>query len=175
MKGDRSMSNKNLPVKYEKTYLGLSKRLTWPEATQLSDTLNRMEEAAQWWIGDFLIITEKEFGEKYAQLVPEGKSQDTWRKYKWVCERAGPGIRVEGLSFSHHEKVAKLTEEEQRQWLAEAKDKGLSVSDLVKAIRASSSITDGEDDEAPDKTNDPLYRHVITCPNCGHKWQKEDD
>lgn len=158
----------NLPVEYRSTTLGMTKKFSFKEAEAIAATLERMSGAVQFWIGDFLNIAEKSFGEDYTQLVPAGDAKETWRKYKWVCERVLPKYRREALSFTHHEIVASFLPEEQDTWLKKAEEKGWSKTALKEAILAEKALNAPKDKKEKDGADDKAgISWVITCPKCG--------
>lgn len=161
----------DLPIVYEATTLGITKRLTYQQAEKVAYTLDRMSGSVQFWVGDFMIIAEKEFGEEFAQLVPEGESRETWRKYKWVCERVSPDVRRVELTFSHHEIVAKMEPEEQARWLELAVKDRLTKAQLKEAIKAAKEPKDGPGEGgggSDDKSSGMMF---TTCPQCGHEFR----
>lgn len=62
-------------------------------------------------------------------------TQETVWQYAYVARSVEYSIRIEGLSFAHHQVVASMKPEQQRYWLDIASTQGLSVAKLRKAIK----------------------------------------
>ncbi len=89
-------------------------------------------------LGDALNYGESMWGDKYAWALEETSLQEsTLRDYAWVCRSVDLSIRIDKLSFAHHQLVAPLNADEQTIWLGKALTNGWSVADLRGAIRAS--------------------------------------
>ena len=67
-----------------------------------------------WAIGDWLNYGERRYGETFAQGV-NGYSVQTQMNAKWVSSRYEFSMRIENLSFTHHQIVAALPIEERKQ------------------------------------------------------------
>lgn len=83
--------------------------------------LARAEQGIQWYIGDALNYGEREYGERYAQVLDAhdktGIPIDRLRQYQWVAEHVKPVTRVTTLDWSTHREVASLPEDKQREIL----------------------------------------------------------
>lgn len=88
---------------------------------RLIRSLERAEQGIQWYIGDALNYGEKEYGEKYAQVLDAHKKTgipvETLRNYQWVADRVKPVTRVTELDWSVHREVAPLPEAKQKEIL----------------------------------------------------------
>jgi hypothetical protein len=88
---------------------------------RLMRSLERAEQGIQWYLGDALNYGERNYGERFAQVIDAHKKTgipiDTLRNYQWVADRVKPVTRVTTLSWSVHREVAPLTEEEQKKIL----------------------------------------------------------
>ena len=165
------MTSKIEYIDYGETALTLNAKLTWAKAEEAARTLGTMEGAIQWWIGDFLNLSESTFGERYAQLVPEGTAKETWRKYKWVCAQVPVIVRRRTLSFSHHDAVAKLEPKDQEVWLTLAVTKEMSVKKLRDAMRLSEKGDDNGDNGGDGDDGDGRLFVMATCPECQYSFQ----
>ena len=91
---------------------------------RLMRVLERAEQGIQWYIGDALNYGEREYGDKYAQVLDAHKQTgipvETLRTYQWVAEKVKPVTRVTNVSWSVHREVATLPDEEQARILAGA-------------------------------------------------------
>ena len=89
---------------------------------RLIRALERAEQGIQWYLGDALNYGEREYGEKYAQVLDAHKRTgipiDTLRNYQWVAERVKPVTRVTELDWSVHREVATLSEDKQKEVLS---------------------------------------------------------
>lgn len=94
---------------------------------RLLRALERAEQGIQWYIGDALCYGEREYGERYAQVVDAHKKTgipiDTLRNYQWVADNVKPVTRVTGIEWSKHREVASLPADEQARILAGAAGK----------------------------------------------------
>jgi hypothetical protein len=92
-------------------------------------------------LGDALIYGEADYGEEYAQAIDMTRkvmqlSEKSIKNAAWICASIPPALRRETLTFAHHEAVAALDEEEQREFLNQAESENLTVSGLKKVIKA---------------------------------------
>lgn len=109
---------------------------------QLGGILRTLEKGIQFAIGDYCRYVEGRFGERASQLIDAtGWAYETVRSYTWTAEKVSPDVRrLDTLSFTHHQAVARLNPREQKKWLAEAsagdEGKPWSVARLKQAIKA---------------------------------------
>jgi N6-adenosine-specific RNA methylase IME4 len=94
----------------------------------LGGTLQQMERAVMWWIGDWLRFGERKYGETYAQAIEAtGYAHQTLRDAKWVAEAYSDlSLRKDNLSFTHHKEAAALPPDERAEVLARAAAEGLT-------------------------------------------------
>ena len=100
---------------------------------ELGKVLGEIEDAVQFWIGDYLNDGEKAYGEKYAQAV-DVKQARAWANYAWVARSVPKSLRKD-ISYKHHEAVAPLDPKDQAKWLTDAVDNKWPVSELRTRIR----------------------------------------
>jgi len=98
----------------------------WSEAVEM---VSGLSTASPWWVGDILAYGCLQYGESYAQGIPEDISPATIRGYQWVAERVPPANRHPGLSWSHHRAVSALPPAEQSSLLDQAEAEGWSVAE----------------------------------------------
>ncbi|MCU0465824.1 MAG: hypothetical protein MUF38_14810 [Anaerolineae bacterium] len=99
--------------------------------------LHRMESGMQFNIGDWFNLGEWRWGDKYRSAAMEtGYKEKTLREYSYVCRAVDLSIRMDKLSFGHHQAVAALDPDAQRYWLNYAVEHSLSVSKLRSAMQA---------------------------------------
>lgn len=89
-------------------------------------------------LGDWLILGEERFGEKYAQaLEGTGYALKTLQNAAYVCKKVDPTIRRPGeLSFGHHKAIAGLPPDEQFSMIQRAIDEDMTVRELEFIIAA---------------------------------------
>lgn len=125
---------------------------TYEEWANAFSLVKRCEGAVAWWTGDMINAGDNMFGEQASQEF----EKETLRKFAWVSEKVTPAVRRRTLSFTHHEKVARLEPREQKHWLQRAETEGWSAKELAKKIK-------GADVEQEDDGKEP-------CPICGRMW-----
>src|SRR5690349_21279091 len=88
--------------------------MTFEEWQAMGRTLYQIGVSHIWWMGDWLNLGERRFGEMYSQALDlTGLAYETLNKYKQVSARVPKDIRQADLSWSHHFAVA-YTEESLR-------------------------------------------------------------
>lgn len=98
------------------------------EWEQFYISLKRVTESIQWATADWLLMGEHQHGKTYTQMSAlTGLKEKTLREYAYVARSVHLSIRMDKLSFAHHQLVAALTPEEQRERLQYAADNKLSV------------------------------------------------
>lgn len=113
---------------------------TFDEWQDCGRTLQRIEGAVQFWIGDWLNYGEKPYGTKYETAIDQ-KQLETWTNYAWVARQVTISTRVENLSWAHHREIAKFDDTTQQKLLALAAPlpgtttPRLSVSEFKAVIR----------------------------------------
>lgn len=99
--------------------------------------LRRLQSSLQWLIGDWLNHGEIEYGRTYQDIAGVWSYDlDTLYQYKWVAKQVRFSMRIENLSFSHHQIVASCESEElRRYWLQQAYANGWSTAELRRAMK----------------------------------------
>lgn len=98
---------------------------TYAEWQQVGHKLSVDTRSLAFQVGDWLRIGEEYFDELAAQVIDARQWQEeTVRVYRYVAARVPMENRMldKGLTYSHHQAVAKLSPPEQRDWLAKAAD-----------------------------------------------------
>lgn len=96
-----------------------------------------VDQFCKWAVGAMLNYGEAHFGEQYAQAADEtGYPPEYLSIIKSVEARVKPLTRVRELHWSHHRLVARMHEEDQRDWLERARSHGWSVHDMEEQMRA---------------------------------------
>ena len=138
----------------------------------------------QWLLGDWIAYGNTKFGERYARAAKiTGYDTQTLMNMVYVASRFEISRRRENLSWSHHETLAALDEEEQNHWLDQAQVNRWSIADLRMMLRVSRRECEAEEGEAEtgvevltDSELDTVTRvgnataeDSMVCPNCGYK------
>jgi hypothetical protein len=143
-------------VRFERTGLVVDGELDDEELLALIRRLGRMENAIRWWLGDALLLVKNRwpndgppsFGATWDGILEElGLLPAAGAHYRRVARDVPIERRRAGLSWSHHERVAKLPPDEQEKWLDRCEKEGLSVHHLHVATRV---VLMAPTDPAPD-------------------------
>lgn len=112
---------------------------SFDEWMNVGGVLHRMESGMQFNIGDWFNIGERRWGDKYrSAAIATGYKEKTLRDYSYVCRHVQLSMRIDNLTFTHHQLVVALNPDEQRYWLQYASENNLSVSKLRAAMRGES-------------------------------------
>ncbi len=91
----------------------------------------------QWLLGDWIAYGSAKFGQRYTWAAKvTGYDTQSLMNMVYVASRFSVSRRRESLSWSHHEAVAALEDEDQDTWLDRAVEHRWSVSDLRMMLRA---------------------------------------
>jgi len=120
--------------------LEFTRRPTFEEWVRVGVSLMAIGRKWQWWVGDWLNVGEREFGEMHAQAVDAAAlldyDVDTIRRAMWVAGRFPHVRRRTTMSFAHHEAVASLEPADQDVLLDKAEEYGWTSKMLREAVRA---------------------------------------
>jgi hypothetical protein len=162
--GASRKSAKGVPISWKPTHeLGLQE---WATAGRRLGALSR---SIQWLLGDWIAYGNVKFGERYARAAQiTGYDKQSLMNMVYVASRFNFSRRRENLSWSHHEAVAALDEEEQGYWLDLAFTHRWSVADLRTMLR---SLRQKKDDrgagESASSKEHLASSHSVQCPRCG--------
>lgn len=116
--------------------------VTGDELEDVGRVLNQLSSSIQWNVGDWLNAAEHVWGESYqAVAVNLGYAIKTIYEWASVCRKVS--IRMETLSFGHHQVVASHNEEDQRKWLGWAASQGWTIAQMREEIRKSTTVIVG--------------------------------
>ena len=117
--------------------LNLRPGLAYEEWRKLGEHVAVVADASAWWIGDWLVFGQREYGNRYKQAIAAtGLDYQTLRNYAWVAGRFAADRRRDTLSFGHHAEVAALGEDDQEAWLRRTVVEGWSRNELRRRLRA---------------------------------------
>jgi len=139
-----------------KTYLKVDASMTTKEFINVWDCLQQVNGAVQWWIGDWINLARDKH--KFASTVQVENilnsvySDGYLKNLSWVAWQIPESRRRENLSFSHHQEVAPLSEEEQEHWFDKAEKEHCSVKKLRAEI-ATAKIEQENQKKLEDKTH----------------------
>ncbi|MFZ4816962.1 MAG: hypothetical protein ACOYL5_20670 [Phototrophicaceae bacterium] len=141
--------------------------LSEQEYSALGSFLLDVSTRIQWLLGDWLAYGEnRQWGETYQQMADQfGYNVQSLRDYAYVCRNVDLSIRIDKLTFGHHQVVAPLNPEAQRVWLQAAEDNRWSIAALRKAIQQSNSLNVGESHQR---------RLAVIVPRWRKSWESMD-
>jgi len=83
--------------------------VTEDEMYHFGSILIGMQDAVQWWLGDWANLYRDAWGHMYDKLAEAmGTEQRTLENYAWVARKVPQAMRRESLGFTHHRLVAGL-------------------------------------------------------------------
>lgn len=107
--------------------------VTPDELLDVGHVLHGLQSSMQWIVGDLMNSMRRVYGESYQRVALQlGYEVKTVQEWASICKKLS--IRMEGLSFGHHQVVAPYSADEQRQFLVWALESGASVQTLRRAI-----------------------------------------
>ena len=119
------------------TSLGFPGPFTFEEWMEAGHVILFMATSAAWWVADWILYGEREYGEMYAQAVEETSySYGTLRNFVRVGRAFDVSRRHDKpLTFAHHETVAALEPADQDRLLDAAESEHWSSRDLRQAVQ----------------------------------------
>lgn len=157
----------------------------------LGTFLGSLDRRTRWYLGDWLIYGEAEYGEEAAQAVDDPKTRydvarrvtgldsGTLQNIRSICEKVPRERRRAELGFWIHAEVAPLEPQEQIDWLQKAIDEGWGRTELRAAIKAEKNPPA---DEPPDGGGDGSGEHLTIAERIEqaarlvyHQGQRTDD
>lgn len=118
---------------------------TFDEWQEHGKALQQCSGAALWWVGDWFVYGEQQFGEMAYQAVGDYEPE-TVRGAVWTCSRVLQKNRKAELGFMHHKMVAAMPESEQVKWLGLAVEHQLTTRELSASIKAGRIVRQPEID-----------------------------
>lgn len=91
-------------------------------------SLKKVQKSTRWADADWLVMGERVHGKTYEQMSAlTGVNANSLRQYAYVARNVQMSIRIDKLSFAHHQLVASRSPEEQASLLRHALENRLSV------------------------------------------------
>jgi hypothetical protein len=123
-------------IELSATGLNVTVKLSYEDWFKLGKTLQIVHRSVLFWIGDWLLFGEQNWGEKFSQAIDAtGYSVETLRNAHWVSSRVESVRRNNALTWSHHQQIASLEPCEQDKFLHAAAQNGWGVRELRAAVR----------------------------------------
>lgn len=124
--------------------------------------------AVNWWIGDWILYGDHQYGEMYAQAVElTGRTTKTLENIVSVCRIVKPEERRAGLSFSCHANVTSLPPNERRAMLDKAEQETLSSGEIRGLVRESKRAATEPTEETEEGGGDQSSRERGLSPGNG--------
>lgn len=122
-------------VSLSRNALQFERELSYEEWESIGAELFKVDQAWQWWVGDWINYGEKKYGETYTHaLTVTGKTIGTLQDIAWICREFESSLRYE-VSFYHHRLVASLDIQSRGRILAEAEEKRHPASWVREQVR----------------------------------------
>ncbi|MFA5321959.1 MAG: hypothetical protein WC373_04740 [Smithella sp.] len=126
-----STSPLGVKCRIDETSLLIPDGTSFEAVEQMFSAMTGLKNCVQWYIGDLLVFAERQYGEKYAQLLDATDYEyHSLCNICYVATRIAPQVRCKQLSFAHHRVVAPLQIEDQKKYLKIAIDQKLSAAGL---------------------------------------------
>jgi len=94
------------------------------------------EKYIQWYLGAWWNYGHKKWSREAEEFIEKiGYKKHSLKVYGWIYNAVKSSIRMDDLSFNHHQIVAPLEESEQIKWLCQAKDNNWTVAEFRKQIK----------------------------------------
>ena len=118
-------------AKLDLTGLSMQPGLTFETWESVGYVLSGLGVSTKWATGDWLLYGEHAYGEKFSQASTiTGFSPNTLIVYQWVAKAFPRNRRRLGLTFYHHQLLAKLDEKDQERWLDLCERNGWTSNEL---------------------------------------------
>ena len=108
---------------------------TYDQWIEIGKNLIQATQNIMWWIGDWWNFGERKYGELAAQALDMDIPYSTFATASYVANKIPSERRVKELTFSHHQEVASLQEQDQDKYLKTAYDKKMSVKALRTLVK----------------------------------------
>lgn len=142
--------------------LELDRQVSEKEWLSFGAMLFRFQGYMQLFIGDWLLVGERQWGKTYKDIAVLFKRKPkTLRNFRWVCGSVEMSLRRDNLTYSHYKEVASLTRPEQERLLSLASENGWSVARLHKAIPGNSTPSSTKPIDRAQKQLEDYTRFVI--------------
>ncbi len=150
-----------LGVEHTPTSLTLPPDISYEDAETVGAFIGMVNDASNWWLGEWLIQAEMLHGDKIHQATElTRRSRNTLDNVASTCRRVPRENRNPKLSFSAHTEVKALEPKEQKRWLKIAEQEDLRTHELRERIRYDQAEQNGRVVLPPTVTVEEAARHV---------------
>ena len=126
----------DLSAMFTPVSLDLPDNLSFGDWCRIMRQLALMDRSVHWWIGDALVYAGKHYGETYTEAEAlTGFATKTLKLDKWVASSVKKSIRMDNLSWNHHQLIAPMDQDQQAYWLKLAEQSNWTISELRKQIK----------------------------------------
>ncbi|MGB1286778.1 MAG: hypothetical protein ACPG7F_09620 [Aggregatilineales bacterium] len=147
------------------------------EWATVGSLLRDIDIALQWMIGDWFVYGSANFNLDYETFAEEiGFSIRTLQQYKYVAENVDSSVRTEKLSFTHHQLVASLRNqnnvpdvEQQSYWINQAVSNGWTVKQMRDAMTGKTPAAPGRYFKAVDSLRRRFKSWIPAMPSQDRK------
>lgn len=174
-----SMPGQMTPVGWK-----LPQRMSYENWVRCGQALTQMAGTIQWALGDWWVYGEHSYGERVAALRDGafgGYAFQTLMDYGSVARRVRTSIRIEVLTFRHHQVVAALPPAQQKRWLQKAVQGDLDESGQrspwsVDRLRNEIKVTQrAEEEEFSGRRRTPTFGRSINGSVRSDLWHNRSD
>lgn len=135
-----ALTRLDLPGQITETGWKLPRNLDEIDWINYGKFLAKLQTGSQWWAGDWWNYgVDRQYGEGAALAERAGFDYGAIRVYGVVCGAYELLMRINNVSFSHHQLVANLSHRERSRWLRRAQRDGLSVNQLRALVQQSAA------------------------------------
>mgnify|MGYP001595147667 CR=1 FL=1 len=150
------------------TELCLPDGLAAPTWGSISGSIERVQDSANWWLGDWCLYGETAYGEEHSQYLPDREEGlASLKVYRWVALSIPPDRRRLGVSWSVHREVAGCDLEMQEQLLSMAEAEGWSCRRMREAVNESKG-------KVSRAKVDKQAIIALSAGAIGRMWEQED-
>jgi SAM-dependent methyltransferase len=129
------------PIQLHPRGLEIIGGISYKDWHDFGQTLQRVEGAINWWLGDWYNYGEGTYGEIADQAVDElGLSYETVSQCIRVARNFSPETRVFELPWTHYREVCALEPSERIRLLAIAEKKPMTVAELRRELQAARAL-----------------------------------
>jgi len=118
----------NTENRREATYMQLSDETTFEQWLDIGSKLIQTTQNIMWWLGDWWNFGERKYGEAASQALSMEIPYSTFSKASYVARQIDKERRLPEVSWSVHNEIAQLDQEDQDKFLIKARDEKFTVA-----------------------------------------------
>jgi hypothetical protein len=154
-----------------KTALTLPADVPLQQWKAIGKNLHSIGESAQWWIGDWW-NSNTPYGKRVGLARDLGLNPKTVREYAYVAKSINVSMRMDTLSFAHHQVVAPLAPADQSKWLGKAQKNKWNSKELGRKVQKPRTRDDGQDDTVDSEFTETLVKIKGLISFCEDRIEK---